>query len=194
MQPPGLPPNIERAISLIVVHCSATPSGQRIDAAPRTTPGVIDEWHQARGFKRADAARSAFNWRLSSIGYHYVIDLDGYIWTGRHLNEIGAHVQGRNATSVGICLVGGAELMARYTPAQWESLRALVQQLQAGIHTRNGRQLAVAGHRDLSPDTNGNGFVEKREWLKTCPGFEVSLWLRRGMTPQPENVFEGTPA
>lgn len=190
MQAPALPPNLKRTISLIVLHCSATPSGKRFDVAPRTTPGVIDAWHQARGFKRDDAARSAFNWRLTSIGYHYVVDLDGYIWTGRHLNEVGAHVAGKNAHSVGICLVGGAEPMGRYTPAQWESLRGLVQQLQAGIDTPTGRQLTVVGHRDLSPDADGDGLVEKHEWLKTCPGFDVSLWLGRGMTPQPENIYE----
>ena len=41
----------------IIIHCSATRAGQDITAAD------IDCWHRARGF-----------W---SIGYHYVIRLDG---------------------------------------------------------------------------------------------------------------------
>ena len=31
----------------------------------------------------------------------------------------------------------------------------------------------VVGHRDLSPDVNGNGEVEPVEWTKECPSFEV---------------------
>ena len=29
------------------------------------------------------------------------------------------------------------------------------------------------GHRDLSPDLNGNGEIEPEEWIKACPCFEV---------------------
>ena len=47
----------------IIIHCSATRAGQDITAAD------IDCWHRARGF-----------W---SIGYHYVIRLDGTIEPGR---------------------------------------------------------------------------------------------------------------
>ena len=31
----------------------------------------------------------------------------------------------------------------------------------------------VVGHRDLSPDLNGNGEVEPMEWTKQCPCFDV---------------------
>lgn len=34
--------------------------------------------------------------------------------------------------------------------------------------------LRVCGHRDLSPDRNGDGVVDSSEWLKQCPCFEVS--------------------
>ncbi len=33
----------------------------------------------------------------------------------------------------------------------------------------------VKGHRDYSPDSNGNGTVEPWEWIKACPCFEVKL-------------------
>jgi N-acetylmuramoyl-L-alanine amidase len=33
----------------------------------------------------------------------------------------------------------------------------------------------VCGHRDLSPDLNGNGKVDPWERLKECPCYEVSL-------------------
>ena len=31
----------------------------------------------------------------------------------------------------------------------------------------------LCGHRDLSPDLNGNGEIEPEEWIKACPCFEV---------------------
>ena len=54
----------------IIIHCSATRAGQNITAAD------IDCWHRARGF-----------W---SIGYHYVIRLDGTIEPGRDVTLDGA--------------------------------------------------------------------------------------------------------
>lgn len=38
----------------------------------------------------------------------------------------------------------------------------------------------VVGHRDLSPDVNGNGEVEPMEWTKECPCFKVE---KRGGEP-----------
>lgn len=198
-----------RSPNLIVLHCSATPSGQRIDRGAPGKPGylsaaqVINSWHAVRGFKRTAAARTRFNSELPSIGYHYVIDIDGAVLTGRHLDEAGAHAAGFNAHSVGICLVGGTERSARYTPAQWESLAQLVLMLTAQLRippqparrmykaTAPGYNVVVGccGHRDLSPDKNGNGHVEPFEWLKTCPGFDVEVWLSNGLRPLPVHVF-----
>ena len=31
----------------------------------------------------------------------------------------------------------------------------------------------IQGHRDFSPDRNGNGKIEKNEWIKKCPGFDA---------------------
>ena len=36
----------------------------------------------------------------------------------------------------------------------------------------NGR--FICGHRDLSPDLNGNGEIEPEEWVKACPCFDVT--------------------
>jgi N-acetylmuramoyl-L-alanine amidase len=176
---PKLPARIERAVSTIVIHCSASPSGQWIGPSLFIdSASVIDAWHRARGFHRSLGARALFNARLGSIGYHYVVDLDGMLWTGRHLDEVGAHVLGHNANSIGICLVGGKEREAAYTNAQWVVLAQLVEQLQAAIAGTR-----VVGHRDLSPDANGDGRLQSFEWLKTCPGFDVAQWLAGGMAP-----------
>lgn len=141
-----------REIKHIVIHCSATQEGQDI--------GI--EWiaksHRARGFKR--------------IGYHYVIKLDGTVENGRGLHEVGAHVEGFNAHSIGICYVGGLDSKGRpkdtRTEPQKAALRSLVQGLVCRFHG-----VEVVGHRDLSPDTDGDGEVEQHEWLKACPAFSV---------------------
>lgn len=183
-----------RSINLIVVHCSATPSGQWLagtapgKSARRTPVQVIDGWHRERGF--------------AGIGYHYVVDVDGVVWKGRPEDQAGAHVAGHNASSIGICMVGGAERDARYTPKQWESLAGLVQDLarRHKLALTKVRTLPIAGmahgplcgHRDLSPDLNKDGQVQPAEWLKTCPGFDVSAWLQRGFIPEQRNVYLGT--
>lgn len=162
-----------RNISLIVIHCSASPQGQHV------TVYDIDRWHAERGFKRQEAAAAAFNPALKHIGYHFVVDLKGDVFTGRGLDEIGAHVAGSNANSIGICMVG----MNKFTPAQWAALRKLVIDLHAAYP--NAR---ICGHRDLSPDLNGDGQITRNEWLKDCPTFDVKTWLLAGMQPLAANT------
>ena len=78
-----------RKINYIIVHCTATPEGRWV------TNEEITRWHRARGFR--------------TIGYHYVVYLDGTVHAGRPENEVGAHCQGRNADSIGVCYVGGLD-------------------------------------------------------------------------------------
>jgi N-acetyl-anhydromuramyl-L-alanine amidase AmpD len=181
-------PRFGRAIDLIVMHCSATPSGRRLGGGlgdRRVTAAmVIDRWHAERGFARRPDAVQAYNPHLPHIGYHYVVDTDGCIESGRRLREVGAHVAGHNAGSVGICLVGGAEIEGRYTARQWSSLRGLVLALMKQLPTA-----AVVGHRDLSPDKNGDGRITSIDWLKTCPGFSVAAWLAADMQPHTDHVM-----
>lgn len=200
-----LPPPALRLIDLLVIHCSATPSGRPLSQGVPGTPGfiscaqVIDGWHAARGFARSFQARRALNTELVAIGYHFVLDLDGTIYSGRAVSEVGAHAQGNNAASIGICMIGGAERDGRYTSAQWRALAYLVRELtdtyaiQLKLPTRNGDAVSggVCGHRDLSPDANGDGQVTSIEWLKTCPGFDVGAWLAAGLTPAAKNVLGG---
>jgi N-acetyl-anhydromuramyl-L-alanine amidase AmpD len=169
-----------RPIKLIVIHCSASPDADALFRGRAGQPGFltpvdyIDQWHHARGFRRAAVMRKRFNPRQQSIGYHYVVYRNGGIATGRHMDEVGAHAAGWNQKSLGVCLVGTSE----FTPAQWVSLRDLITAL------REKYPLArVCGHRDLSPDRNGDGEITRGEWTKTCPNFDVSKWLENGMEP-----------
>lgn len=141
-----------RKINKIILHCAATKEGQHF------TVSDIDRWHKQRNFKK--------------IGYHYVIYLDGSVHKGRELKEIGAHVQGQNANSIGICYIGGLDSNGKpkdtRTTAQKESLKRLVADLK-----KQFPGCEILGHRDYSPDLNGNGIIEEWEWLKACPCFDV---------------------
>ena len=55
------------------------------------------------------------------------------------------------------------------TTQKRESLRFLIRQLLV-LYPKS----TVCGHRDLSPDLNGNGVIEPQEWLKQCPCFDAS--------------------
>jgi hypothetical protein len=48
--------------------------------------------------------------------------------------------------------------------------------------------ISIKGHRDYSPDMNGNGIIERNEWIKTCPGFDVSIWIRGGLMPMENQI------
>jgi N-acetylmuramoyl-L-alanine amidase len=157
-----------RQITLIAIHCSASPNGKIVSAE------TIDSWHKARGFRRNPVTARSARPYLPHIGYHYVIGLGGTVDLGRGEDEPGAHIAGNNAKSIGICLVG----TDKFTAAQWAALAALVRALMARYEHAD-----VMGHRDTSPDKDGDGVVEKHEWLKICPGFDVYTWLKSGMQP-----------
>lgn len=175
-----------RAIKLIVLHCSATPNERTLFTGRYGTPGFrhpaqeIDAWHKARGFHRDTYWRGRQESRLEAIGYHYVIARNGALFNGRHEEEAGAHVEGWNAPSLGICLVG----MDRYTPQQWEKLDRLVTLLSQryGIHTQPPRLKVEDGKRYvLAPGVCGHREIPGV--AKDCPGFDVSTWLAGGMRP-----------
>lgn len=154
-------PALLRPVDLIVLHCSASPDGRWVDAAE------IDRWHAARGFLRQPHWLARQNPRLSAIGYHFVVYVNGAIASGRHLDEAGAHAQGHNARSVGVCLVG----TDRFAPEQWRALTDLLAALAARYP-----EAQVIGHRDL-PGVK-----------KACPGFDAAEFAARG--PQPWHVLE----
>lgn len=181
---------MSREINLVVIHCSASPNGASLFRGKAGEPGfttpvqVIDGWHKARGFSRGAGWRQTFNPSLEAVGYHFVIYTNGGSATGRHLDEVGAHAFGFNKRSIGICMIG----LGKYTPHQWAALKSIVMSLRERY-----RGVRVVGHRDLSPDVDGDGVIERHEWLKTCPEFDVSDWLARGMTPAPQRILEETP-
>ena len=127
-----------RKIDKIILHCSATPEGRHV------TVKDIDCWHRDRGF--------------SGIGYHWVIYLDGSVHRGRPEEKQGAHVVGHNATSIGVCYIGGADSNMKAkdtrTPAQRAALKRVVAELQ-----QRYPGATVHGHNEFA--------------AKACPSFNV---------------------
>ena len=130
----------------IVIHCSATRPSQDIGATD------IDTWHRTRGF--------------NGIGYHYVIRRDGTVEKGRDITVSGAHVEGYNHNSVGVCLVGGVDEEDfrvpenNFTAKQWATLEILIRDMK-----KKYPRAAIVGHTQLNP-------------LKACPSFDVKDWLK----------------
>ena len=116
-------------VSLLIIHCSATLPGQRVSVQD------IDRWHRQRGF--------------DCIGYHFYITVDGTIWTGRPLSQVGAHCKGYNAHSIGICYEGGLDEEGRpcdtRTLLQKAALVALINKLREIYPNAD-----VVGHNDLN--------------------------------------------
>lgn len=137
-----------REIDTIIIHCAATKPNMDIGAKE------IDGWHRAKGY--------------FGIGYHYVIRRNGELELGRPLDKAGAHAKDHNATSIGICLVGGIDDNGKpdcnFTAEQWAELKRLVLDLKG----RFG-DLHVIGHNDVA--------------AKACPCFSVAAWLAGGMKP-----------
>jgi len=146
----------------IVIHVSATKPSWKGGAKE------IDAMHKARGW--------------AGIGYHYVIKPDGTLEKGRAPNAVGAHVAGFNSISLGICLVGGLDAAGNpadtRTPAQETALISLLTSL-----TKTYPNARICGHRDLSPDRDGDGIIEPFEHLKACPCFDVIPWAKKNNLP-----------
>ena len=115
-----------RTITEIIIHCSATRMGQTFTAKD------IDRWHREKGYH--------------SIGYHYVVLLDGTVETGRPIEEPGAHCKGHNADSIGICYIGGLDHYGKPKDTRTEQQRKameklinnlLVQYHNAKVHCHN---------------------------------------------------------
>lgn len=126
----------------IVVHCADTYPDMDIGARE------INRWHLERGWLK--------------IGYHLVIRRDGTVENGRGLNQVGAHAQGYNDRSIGICLVGGKSRTDdgpedNFTEDQMLSLKENIESLLELYP-----DVKVIGHNEISS--------------KACPCFDVDAW------------------
>lgn len=141
-----------RKIDKIIIHCSATPEGRDVKME------TIKSWHvKGNGW--------------SDIGYHFVIELDGTLKEGRPLHRSGAHTRGENATSIGICYVGGMDKNKNAKDTRTEAQKDTLNKIVEGL-LEDYPEASVHGHNEFS--------------AKACPSFDVQKEFAPKKAPKPK--------
>lgn len=139
-----------RKIERIFVHCTAGSQKQTIEDLKAE-------------FKRK-------GWK--NPGYHYVVMPNGRIECMLLEDGISNGVQGYNSTSINVAYIGGIDEKGKgvdnRTDAQKNSLKKILSELK-----QKYPDAKIMGHRDISPDKNGNGVVDPWERIKECPCFNA---------------------
>ena len=144
-----------RALKRIFVHFSGA-------AATQTAASIARYWRQTYP-----------EWR-GRPGYHILVEADGTAHRLQPDEDYTNGVAGFNASALHVCFIGDGA----WTAAQAATIKKRIEHWQKAY----GR-LAVRGHRDASPDRNGDGRVTPDEWLKICPGFDVRAWCTANGIP-----------
>ena len=125
---------------------------------------------QAWGVGELSAEFKRKGWK--NPGYHYVVTSDGRIHQMLDDSKVSNGVKGYNSTSVNVAYVGGIDAKGKAvdnrTAAQKKALVDLLKILR-----KRYPKAKILGHRDISPDQNGNGRVDQWERIKECPCFDV---------------------
>lgn len=135
-----------RKIKYIAVHCTA--------GSQKSTVNDLLAEFKKKGWK--------------APGYHYVITADGKIHQLLDTEKVSNGVKGYNSVTVNIAYTGGMDGVDNRTDEQKKFLIILLKLLR-----KRYPDAVIQGHRDFSPDLNGNGKIEKNEWIKMCPSFDA---------------------
>lgn len=139
-------------VKFITQHCTATPEGLNLTAAQISAMDI-----QIFG----------------QVSYHYVVLLDGTLVNTLDVKYKGAHTGKHNTGNIGISYIGGIDRVTKKakdtrTPAQKATIAKFYRDMQAKYPG-----VTIRGHRDWSPDLDGDGKIEPHEWVKMCPCFSV---------------------
>lgn len=151
-----------KKIKFIAIHCSAGFG----DLAS------IQAFWKSKGWK--------------SPGYHRLIDVTGKVNELLPFHKVSNGVLNFNEDTINICYTGGVENKGTAEAPIWkakdtrtvEQKCALNHCIQEALQwlRDNGNDCAkvvIKGHRDFSPDKNGNGVIESWERIKECPSFDA---------------------
>lgn len=132
----------------LVIHCSATEDGETVSWQ------AIRRWHMGQHPKSPYRNNP---WR--DIGYHWGVEYvhaEPEILIGRLPDVIGAHAQGHNHYTLGVCIVGDFD---KYKPSEmiWNKTVALCRWV-----VKEFKIAEVLGHRELDSG-------------KTCPGLKFDI-------------------
>ena len=139
-----------RKIKYIAVHCTA--------GSQKSTVRDLELEFKRKGWK--------------APGYHYVITAEGKIHQLLDTEKVSNGVKGYNSVTVNVAYTGGIDANGKSednrTEAQKDSLIKLLKLLK-----QKYPEAVIQGHRDFSPDKNGNGVVDSWERIKDCPCFNA---------------------
>ncbi|MBS1535316.1 MAG: N-acetylmuramoyl-L-alanine amidase [Bacteroidetes bacterium] len=144
-------------INTIFIHCTAGYSG---------LDGLKKHW-------------KSLGW--NSPGYHLLVDLEGEIIEVTPFANYSNGVKGHNTNSINIAYIGGVDpknvtkALDSRTPEQKEGLLKAIEKAINWVVKTGGSKanLKIMGHRDVSPDKNGNGVIDSFERIKECPSFDA---------------------
>lgn len=139
-----------RKINKIFVHCTASRQSW-------TVSSLLKEF-------------TAKGWHYP--GYHWVVTADGKCTQLMTEDKPSNGVFGHNFDSINVAYMGGisrtGKAIDNRTEKQKEGLRELLKELR-----KRYPNAKIMGHRDISPDKNGNGVVDTWERIKECPCFDA---------------------
>ncbi len=141
-----------RKINRIVIHCTDTSINASI----------------------ADIKKIFKDYGWNTGGYHIIIDYKGTPHKMYDFDTVTNGAKGYNLNSIHIAYIGGKTSKGEITDTrsfeQKTTLRCLLKQLRSKYPNAQ-----IIGHRDLSPDINNNGTIEKHEFIKKCPCFDAKI-------------------
>lgn len=140
-----------RKINYLVVHCTASPQTQKVK-------DILNYWKVALGWK--------------SPGYHVIVEPDGTAHELENIANPTNGVKGFNANSIHISYIGGVDSHGKAIDNRTERQKEVIR----GYLVKWRKQFPKAkiqGHRDFSPDKNGNKRVDPWERIKECPSFDA---------------------
>lgn len=139
-----------RTIERIFVHCTAGSQKQTIED--------LKAEFKAKGWKHS--------------GYHYAVMPSGRIEQMLPEEEISNGVQGYNSTSINVAYIGGIDGNGKATDNRTSEQKKSLVELLKQLRERYPKA-RIMGHRDISPDKNGNGIIDPWERIKECPCFDA---------------------
>ncbi len=99
-------------------------------AAVACGPYEVDSWHKANGW--------------SGIGYHFFVRKDGTVFRGRPIWATGAHAEGKNSESIGICAEGNYETEYMMPEAQKDAIKEVLRIVKLAYP-----QIGIKAHRQV---------------------------------------------
>ena len=134
----------------LTFHCTSAPQNQKTEV-------IFNHWKVNNGW--------------TNVGYHFMIGADGTIEQLQEVWNITNGVKGFNTGNVHICYKGGIDgkgsAFDNRTEAQIKSQLVLLD-----FFKDQYPNIIALGHRDFSTDANGNGIIERWEWIKACPSYD----------------------